>query len=93
LKRLAVAWLAAGAMALVALPVLVVAAGEALDGVWGIPRVLWLVIFGLVLAAAAGLTAWLAWRHFQRQFRGLEETLEELREDAVWLQEWTGRDG
>jgi hypothetical protein len=92
LKRLAVAWSLAGAMGLVGLSVLAVAAGEALDGLWGIPRLLWLLIFGAGLSAAAGLVAWLAWRHFRRTFTGLEDTLEELREDAVWLGEWTGRE-
>ena len=44
---------------------------------------------GLLVAAA--LVAWLAWRRFRRRFVGLEETLEELREDLVWLQEWGGQ--
>ena len=37
-----------------------------------------------VLALAAG---YCAWRRFRRRFIGLRETLEELREDLVWLQE------
>jgi hypothetical protein len=43
----------------------------------------------LGLLTAAALVGWLAWRRFRRQFTGLEETLEELREDLVWLQEWS----
>ena len=47
----------------------------------------WLLIFagGLLIFAVAG--GYLAWRHFCRRFVGLQETLEELHEDLVWLGE------
>jgi hypothetical protein len=32
----------------------------------------------------------LAWRRFRRNFIGLRETLEELREDVLWLKEKSG---
>ena len=86
-KRLAIAWLAAAVMVLTALPVLVVCLAEALDGCGQITCVGWLLIFaGGLLVLALGI-GHLAWRRFRRRFIGLQETLEELREDLVWLRE------
>ncbi len=86
-KQLAIAWLAAAVMGLAALPLLAVRLAEALDGCGNIARGDWLLIFagGLLIVALAG--SHLAWRRFRRRFVGLQETLEELREDLVWLQE------
>jgi uncharacterized membrane protein YqjE len=86
-QQLLVAWLAAIVLAIAALPVLVVCLAGVLDGRAGIPRTGWLLIFGggLLLLAVAG--GYLAWRRFRRRFIGLRETLEELREDVLWLQE------
>jgi hypothetical protein len=86
-KRLALAWLTAAVMALTALPLLVVCLAEALDGCAGIARNGWLLIFGGGLLAVATAGGVLAWRRFRRRFVGLEETLEELREDMAWLQD------
>jgi hypothetical protein len=86
-KRLAIVWLVSAVLALTALPLLAAALAEVLDGCAGIHRGVWLLIFAgglLILALAA---ASLAWRRFQRKFTGLRETLEELREDLVWLRE------
>ena len=30
-----------------------------------------------------------SWNRFQREFSGLKESIAELREDAVWLREWS----
>lgn len=87
-RRLAIVLAVAGALALTALPLLAVALAEVLDGQLGISRIAWLAIFASVLLVAGAVTGWLAWRHFRRRLVGLEETLEELREDAVWLREW-----
>ena len=86
-KRLAIVWLAAAVMALTALPLVAVRLAEALDGCGQIARGDWLLIFagGLLILALAG--SYFAWRRFRRQFVGLQETLEELREDMVWLKE------
>jgi protein-S-isoprenylcysteine O-methyltransferase Ste14 len=51
----------------------------------------WLTIFGLGLLGLGILLGFLAWWTFRRRFTALEETLEEIREDLVWLSEWTGR--
>ena len=44
----------------------------------------WVLVCGLVLS---GLSSYFAWRRFCRKFVGLRETIEELREDRVWLGE------
>lgn len=88
--RLAVVWLAAGIMALTSLPLLAICLAEALDGYGNINNAGWLLIFsiGLLIASLAG--GYLAWRCFRRRFVGLQETLEEFREDMVWFQEKGG---
>jgi hypothetical protein len=87
--RLAVVMLVAAIMVLVSLPVLVVSLGSLLDGVFGISQSGWLCIFGVALFATAVLGGFLSWRRFRRNLVGLEETIEELREDMVWLREWS----
>ncbi len=47
----------------------------------------WLLIFGAGLLLSAVASALLAWRRFCRRLVGLQETLEELREDLIWLRE------
>jgi len=79
----------AAVLALSVLPVLVVAAAEWLDGCWRLSRGGWLLVLGLSLLALAVLEAYLAWRRFRREFVGLQQTLEELHEDLVWLKDWT----
>ena len=87
-RGLAVVWLSVAILVPASLAVLVVWAGHLLPEP---ARVYWLFAFGPVLLVAAILAGWWAWRRFRRKFVGLEETLEELREDVVWLQEWLGR--
>ncbi|HEY2841287.1 MAG TPA: phage holin family protein [Pirellulales bacterium] len=89
--RLSIAIVVAALLALVSLPVLIVAVADLLAGRLGISRTGWLFIeFGaLVLIAAA--TAWLSWRRFRSHFVGLEETLEVLREDIASLERMTGK--
>jgi len=87
LRGLVLAWLVALLMALTALPVLVVCLAEMLDRWQNVPRSVWLLGFGLGLLAFALLGGYLAWRRFRRRAVGLQETLEELREDLLWLRE------
>ena len=91
LRRLALSAAVAAVMALTALPLLVVAAAWGLDGWLGVSMAGWLVGGGLVLLAAAAAIGWLAWRRFRRDLVALAETIEELREDLVWLRQWTGK--
>jgi hypothetical protein len=90
-KRLAIALAMVVVALLTALPLLAVWAAQTL-AVWpgGLDARHWLLIFAVVLLAAGGLGGWMAWRRFRHQFTGMEETIEELREDSVWLREWLG---
>jgi len=90
-RRLAIALAVAAVGGLTAVPLLLVALAQGLDGCWGLSATGWLVVFGLFLLTAASIVGFLAWRRFRRRFIGLEQTLEELHEDAVWLRDWTGR--
>ena len=91
-RRLAFAWLTSAILALTALPLLVACLADTLDGCAGIHRGRWLLIFAgglLILALSVG---YLAWCRFWRKFTGLRETMEELREDVVWLRESNKRE-
>jgi hypothetical protein len=90
-KRLAGAAAAAGIMGLTGLPLLAACAAEWLDGRWGLSRAEWFAVLGAGLVGTAALVGWNAWHRFRRQWLGLEETLEEFREDLLWLQDWTSR--
>jgi len=92
-RRLALSLAAAGVMAFAAFALVASALAELLQGWLGGSRAAWLAILAAGLCAGAALTGWLAWRSFRRRFTGLRETLEELREDAVWMGEWArGKD-
>jgi protein-S-isoprenylcysteine O-methyltransferase Ste14 len=93
IKRLAIALLLFAVMVLSALPILAVAAAESLAApeAEGVSFVQWLLIFGLGLLAGGAAGGYLAWRRFRRRFTGIEQTLEELREDGLWLRQWVGR--
>jgi uncharacterized membrane protein (DUF485 family) len=88
LKGLAIALAVAAVMGLTALPLVAVAAAELLDGRLGLSRHVWLLLMALGLLVFAFLVATLAWRRFRRRFVGLQETMEEVREDGVWLRDW-----
>lgn len=87
--RLAVILAIAALLALVSLPVLVVALGCLLDGILGILQGGWLCIFSFCFLLTATAGSFFAWRKFRRNLVGLEETIEELREDMLWLREWS----
>jgi hypothetical protein len=92
IRWLVIGLLIAGVVVLSSLPLLIVAAADALAGTAGISFAGWLLILALGLLVGGIAGGWLVWRCFRRRFVGLEQTLEELREDAVWLQEWVGRE-
>ncbi len=91
LRRLAVLLSAAALGALVGFSVLVVALADVLDGRFGVPRSGWLLIFGFGLLGSGALLAWTRWRRFRQEVVGFEQTIEELREDVVWLRERFGK--
>jgi len=91
LARLAILLAAASVMVFTSLPILVVAGACLLPEAFR-PYFLWAVGGALLCAGVLGLVAaWQAWRRLRRERFGLEETLEELREDLVWLEEWISR--
>ena len=71
---------------------LLVAMSDMLDGLGGLSRAAWAGILGgsFVLMAIAGTIVALRW--LRGTLRGLEQSLEELREDAAWIREWVGTD-
>ncbi len=87
-KRLAIVFAISALLALIAVALVAVGTVLSLPEPLRAPVSL---IAGFGLLAAAILAGWWAWWRFRRQFVGLEETLEELREDVVWLEEWLGR--
>jgi type VI protein secretion system component VasK len=89
LKCLVFIWGIAAVMALTALPLLATALADTLDGWHGIARRGWLLIFGLALLGVAVISAYGCWLWFRRRFIGLQESLEELREDLEWAKETT----
>lgn len=90
-KRFSIGAIVAVVLLLTALPVVVVALSAWLDRVAELPHVSWAWILGLLLAITGLAIAWFSWRRFRREFRGLEQSIEELREDLVWVKEWSGR--
>lgn len=88
-KRLGLVLAAALVMALTSLPLFLASLAETLDGVGRIGRAGWLLVFALVLVLIATSSSAVAWRRFRRNMAGLQQTIEELREDLLWLREWT----
>jgi uncharacterized membrane protein YqjE len=91
MRRLAVALAVASVLTTAGLAALVVAWAESLDRHLGMSREAWLTVFGLGLLGLGILSGSLAWWTFRRRFTALEETFEEIREDLIWLSEWTGQ--
>jgi uncharacterized membrane protein YqjE len=87
-RRLLVITAVAGVVILTSLPLFAVALADLLAGVWHIARWGWLLIFAGLLLSSSMLSVYLAWRQFRHRFLGLRETLEELEEDRVWLEDW-----
>jgi hypothetical protein len=87
-RRLTI-WLAmAIVMALAVVPVAVVLASEWLGEITVWSRASWLGIFLIALLVLIPGAVAFAWWRFRRNFTGLEATLEELREDLKWLDEY-----
>lgn len=87
-RRFSVWALVAAAFLLTSLPMFAVALSA-----WLLPGLGWAWTIGLALAIAGLATAALAWRRFRRDFHGLEQSIEELREDLQWVKEWSARPG
>ncbi len=87
IRRLAIALAAAIVMALTALPLLVRWLANAIDGWLGVHQFGWCNILAVALFLGGMLTGVVAWRAFRHGFVGFAETMEECREDRVWLRE------
>jgi hypothetical protein len=90
LRRTAIAVGIAAVMALPVLPLLLSAAADGLACLTGMQIGWWLLILSCVLMTTASVIALVTYVTFRRRFTGLRETIEELREDLVWLKEWRG---
>ena len=73
------------------LPILTVALAAWLDGRWGLSFAGWAAMLGLAFLIAGAAGGYATWRRFRQRFVGMAETLDELREDLLWLREWAGR--
>ncbi len=89
-RRLALGLSIAATLGVAAVALVCVALAVSLASWFGGSQVGWRALMASVLLAGAVLIGWTAWRTFRRRFTGLQETLEELREDAAWIGEWVG---
>ena len=85
-RRFAIWAMVCAVLVLSSLPVFVIALSA-----WLLPSLAWAWISGLILALLGLAAGWFAWRRFRRDFHGLEQSLEELREDLAWVKEWSGK--
>ena len=90
IKRVVIGSAAAGVMALVALPTMLVLLAELLATWTTWEPEIWLAILGCGLLVSAAAVFVMSRRRFQREFVGLQDTLAELKEDVVWLRELAG---
>lgn len=86
-RRLIVALAVAAGLIATSLPVLIVAWAKAWEGWLNISFAGWAALFGFGMIAFAAALAWFSYRRFRGDFVGLEQSLEELREDIAWLEE------
>ncbi|MBX9790975.1 MAG: phage holin family protein [Pirellulales bacterium] len=92
LRRLSISMAIAAWLAASVLPVAAVLCAEALARVAELERIAALAIVGGAMLLLAGLIAAVVWWLFRRRWRGVEQTLEFLREDAEWLNHWLRED-
>lgn len=88
LRGLSISWAIALWIAASVLPLAAVLGAEALSRAAELDRIAALAIVGGGMLLLAGLIAGVGWWLFRRRWRGVEQTLEFLREDAEWLNHW-----
>jgi len=89
-RRLGIAGTIGAVVALSGLPVLLIVLSQALAARTRLDVFTWQFLLGGAFSLAGMLILLLAWRSFRRNFTGLAETLDELREDRRWLEEIAG---
>lgn len=74
--------------AITSLPILTMVLAGQLD-TYLAQRFPWVTLSaGCMLLIGGLLASWLGWRRFRGEFLGLRESLDECREDFIWLREW-----
>jgi hypothetical protein len=91
IRQLLIRLVVVAAVTVVAVSVLAVAAAEGLAWWLDLDRLACLAVCGGVLLVIAAGGGYLAWRGFRSRFCGMEQSLEELREDLLWLKQWAGQ--
>jgi hypothetical protein len=87
--RLAVVLAFTSVLATVGMALLGEALAQWLGEVSAWPPQAWRIILASVSIFGAAAAAGLGYRRFRREFTGFSESLEEMREDIVWLREWS----
>ena len=89
-KRLAIVGGSAAVAALSGLPLLLTVVALQVDRYFELTFPWTAVCLGLLLLIFGALLGWSAWLRFRHDFLGLHESLDELREDLIWLRERFG---
>ncbi|MGE0537568.1 MAG: phage holin family protein [Pirellulales bacterium] len=87
-RRLSIALAVAIWIAASVLPLAAVLGADALARAAELDRLAALAIVGGAMLLMSSLAAAIAWWRFRRQWRGVEQTLEFVREDTEWLSHW-----
>ena len=88
--RLVVAVLLGCLILLVALPMATVAFSQQLARWFSLDPLAVLWVFTLMMFVGGTGLIYGSWRRFRREFHGVEDSIAELREDLMWMQEWLG---
>ncbi|MHB8861793.1 MAG: phage holin family protein [Pirellulaceae bacterium] len=78
----------AAAMVLCGVPLLLTAAAQELAQGTQLDLSAWLTLLGTGLVVPGTVALMLGIRRLRGEFCGLQNTLAELREDVIWMQEW-----
>lgn len=86
------AWTAGSGIvaALTGLSVLVMAVASFADRYWDLAFPWVSTTAGAALIVGGLFFAWASWWNFRRELLGFEQSIAELKEDLVWLREWSG---
>lgn len=86
-RRLAAVAGAGAVLALTGLPLLLIVLSQTLAAATETDAIGWELLFGGIFTIVGAGLIWTGWRTFRRDFAGLRQTLAELREDQIWLEE------
>ena len=86
-RRLGIVAGSGAVVAIVGISLLAITFAEYLAALTQTNPLWWQFAFGSVMLLAGASAIYVGWKAFRRDFSGLSETLEELREDQRWLGE------